>query len=163
MKPRDPSSPPSLGGYRLLAELGGGGMGKAHLAGGRDGGLVAVKQIHGHLISLDGFRARFREEVRASQRVASSPYTASVVAADTEAEAPWLATEFVFGPTLAEALAAAGPLDEGSFVRLAAGLASALETVHDAGIVHRDLKPSNVLLADEGVKVIDFGVSRALD
>ncbi|MFG3226938.1 protein kinase [Kitasatospora sp. NPDC048194] len=142
--------------------LGQGGMGRVLLGVSPDGRTVAVKQVHAELAEDDGFRVRFRREVEASRRV-SGAYTAAVIAADPDAETPWLAAQFVPGPALTEALAAVGPLPEEPARRLAAGLAQALLDVHRAGLIHRDLKPSNVLLAADGVRVIDFGIARAAE
>ncbi|MCX5197009.1 serine/threonine protein kinase [Streptomyces sp. NBC_00249] len=150
-----------LGPFRSVAVLGQGRMGRVSLAVAPDGRLVAVKQVHAGLAEDDGFRARFRREVDASRRV-SGAHTAPVIDADPDAETPWLASQFVPGPSLREVLAAAGPLAEEPVRRLAAGLAHALADVHGAGLVHRDLKPSNVLLAADGVRVIDFGIARAV-
>ncbi|MCX5195715.1 serine/threonine protein kinase [Streptomyces sp. NBC_00249] len=146
----------------MVAELGEGGMGRVVLAVAPDGRLVAVKQVHPELAEDAGFRARFRREVAASRKV-SGAYTAAVIDADTEAQEPWLASVFVPGPTLSQALDSAGPLPEEAGRLLAAGLAQALIDVHRAGLVHRDLKPSNVLLAEYGVRVIDFGIARAAE
>ncbi|WP_425425956.1 serine/threonine-protein kinase [Amycolatopsis xylanica] len=152
----------AVGPYRVLGELGRGGMGRVLLASGPDGRLVAVKQMLAEALADEGFRARFGREVAASRRV-SGAYTAAVVAADPEAAAPWLASVFVPGPSLREALETAGPLPEESVLRLAAGLATALAGIHEAGLVHRDLKPSNVLLTDDGPRVVDFGIARAAE
>ncbi|RSD11792.1 hypothetical protein EIY87_34120 [Amycolatopsis eburnea] len=137
-------------------------MGQVVLGSGPDGRLVALKLVHRHLAEDPGFRARFREEVRASQAV-SGAYTAAVVDADPDAETPWLASVHIPGPSLDETLTALGGLPEAAVLRLAAGLAGALRQIHRAGLVHRDLKPSNVLLADDGPRVIDFGIARAAD
>ncbi|MFD4370586.1 serine/threonine-protein kinase [Streptomyces sp. NPDC058486] len=157
-----PGDPPYVGPFRTVAVLGQGGMGRVLLGAAGDGRLVAVKRVHADLADDAGFRARFRREVDASRRV-SGAYTAPVVDADPDAAAPWLASLFLPGPTLSEALEAAGVLPEEAVRRLAAGLALALADVHRAGLVHRDLKPSNVLLTEDGVRVIDFGIARAAD
>ncbi|WP_405679997.1 serine/threonine protein kinase [Streptomyces sp. NBC_00868] len=150
-----------IGPFRTVSVLGQGGMGRVVLGVAPDGRYVAVKQVHADLAEDEGFRARFRREVDASRRVAGG-YTAAVIDADPDAERPWLASQFVPGPSLAQALDAAGPLPEQAVRRLAAGLAHALADVHRAGLIHRDLKPSNVLLAEDGVRVIDFGIVRAV-
>jgi hypothetical protein len=162
VKPLGASDPTAIGRYRILAELGRGGMGRVLLGSGPDGRLVAVKLIHVSLVGDEGFRGRFSREVEASRKV-SGAYTAAVVEADAGAEVPWLASVFVPGPSLHEAVAAAGPLPEESALRLAAGLATALQEIHRVGLVHRDLKPSNVLLTDDGLRVIDFGIAKAVD
>jgi serine/threonine protein kinase len=105
---------------------------------------------------------RFRREVAAAQKV-NGLYTALVVDADVDGPVPWLATAYVAGPSLAEAVASNGPLPAASVLVLAAALAEGLGAIHAVGLVHRDLKPSNVLLADEGPRVIDFGISRAAE
>ncbi|MFJ7154547.1 serine/threonine-protein kinase [Streptomyces sp. NPDC101118] len=163
MRPITGPGPAVVGAYRLLAELGQGGMGRVLLGAAPDGRLVAVKQIHAEYADEDGFRARFRREVDASRKV-SGACTAPVVDADPDAETPWLASVFVPGPPLSDALdACGGTLPEDAVRRLAAGLATALADIHRAGLVHRDLKPSNVLLAEDGVRVIDFGIARAVE
>ncbi len=162
MKPLAAGDPRTVGRYRLLAELGRGGMGRVLLASAPDGQLVALKQIRDQFADDDGFRARFRREVAASRKV-SGTYTAAVVDADPDAQTPWLASVFVPGPSLREAVDVAGVLPEEPALRLAAGLAAALVEIHRAGLVHRDLKPSNVLLAADGPRVIDFGIARATD
>ncbi|AOS63925.1 serine/threonine-protein kinase [Actinoalloteichus hymeniacidonis] len=162
MRPLGVSEPREIGRFRLIAELGRGGMGRVWLGAGPDGRLVAVKQVHAHLVEEDGFRARFHREVRATLAVPGN-YTSTVIDADAEAPTPWLASEFISGPSLREAVEVDGPLPEKSALRLAAGLASALVLIHEAGLVHRDIKPSNVLLAEDGPRLIDFGIARALD
>ena len=105
---------------------------------------------------------RFGREVAAARRV-SGVFTATVVDADVDGPSAWLATAYVPGPSLAEAIAEHGPLPAGSLLTLAAGLAESLSAIHAAGVVHRDLKPSNVLIAEDGPRVIDFGISRAAE
>ncbi|WP_143021447.1 WD40 repeat domain-containing serine/threonine protein kinase [Prauserella marina] len=150
----------AVGPYRVLGELGRGGMGRVLLGCGVDGRLVAIKVVHEQFAVDEGFRERFRREVEAS-RVVSGAYTAAVVDADADARLPWLASVFVPGPSLDEVVGVAGGLPVESVMRLTAGLASALVRIHGAGLVHRDVKPSNVLLADDGPRVIDFGIVRA--
>ncbi|MEU9041650.1 MULTISPECIES: serine/threonine-protein kinase [unclassified Kitasatospora] len=162
MRPRRESDPAEVGPYRVLAELGRGGMGRVLLGAAPDGRLVAVKQVHDRFAADDGFRARFRREAGASRRV-SGAYTAAVMDADVDAPTPWLASVFVVGPSLGAAVEAAGPLPADAVHRLAVGLATALAEIHRAALIHRDLTPENVLLADDGVRVIDFGIARAAE
>ncbi|MFH8619820.1 PQQ-binding-like beta-propeller repeat protein [Streptomyces sp. NPDC017979] len=161
-QPESESGPAYAGQYQLESWLGTGGMGVVHLATSASGLRLAVKVIHAEHATDSEFRARFRQEVAAARRV-SGAFTAPVVDADPDAERPWMATLFIDGPTLAERVKRNGPLDVDEVRRAGAGLAEALRDIHRAGVVHRDLKPSNVLLAADGPKVIDFGISRPAD
>ncbi|MFE6099382.1 PQQ-binding-like beta-propeller repeat protein [Streptomyces laurentii] len=154
--------PAEIGGYPLEARLGSGGMGTVFLARTSSGRPVAIKLIHQQFAADDEFRIRFRQEVAAARRV-SGAFTAAVVDAAPEAEQPWMATTYIEGNTLAQHIAAEGPLSGAELRRLAIGLAEALRDIHRVGVVHRDLKPSNVVLSPEGPRVIDFGISRAAD
>jgi hypothetical protein len=154
--------PASVGPYRLLGRLGAGGMGQVYLAKSPGGRLVAIKLIRPELAEERGFRSRFASEISAARNV-SGIYTAAVVDADSDAELPWMATVYVPGPSLTDAVEDNGPLPVESVLALAAGLAEALQAIHRADLVHRDLKPSNVLLATDGPRVIDFGISLALE
>jgi serine/threonine protein kinase/DNA-binding beta-propeller fold protein YncE len=154
--------PEQLGPYRLLGRLGRGGMGQVFLGRSPGGHLLAIKAIHAELAGDREFRWRFSREVAAARRV-DGLFTAQLVDADTEGPVVWLATAYVAGASLADAVAAHGPLPEASVVALAAGLAEGLTAIHKAGLVHRDLKPQNVLLAHDGPRVIDFGISRAAE
>ena len=160
MEPITADDPVMVGGFRLKARLGAGGMGQVYLGTSAGGRAVAVKVVRPELAQDTEFIRRFRHEVAAAQRV-SGAFTAPVIAAGLEAKPPWLATAFVPGPSLQDWVEKSGPLPEPAVRRLAAGLAEALSAVHACGLVHRDLKPSNVLLAEDGPRVIDFGISRA--
>ena len=162
MQPLAADDPRQVGGYRLHARLGAGGMGQVFLGFSPAGRAVAVKVIHRQFARDPEFVRRFGREVAAA-RVVSGAYTAPVVAAGPGDDPPWLATVFVPGPSLAEVIAHAGPLPEPAVWRLAGGLIEALQAVHAGGLVHRDLKPANVLLAADGPRLIDFGISRALE
>ncbi|MET8298454.1 protein kinase [Streptomyces sp. NPDC005180] len=153
--------PEYAGQYRLESVLGSGGMGVVHLATSSSGLKLAVKVVHAQHAVDPEFRARFRQEVAAARRV-SGAFTAPVVDADPDAERPWMATLFIDAPTLSERVRER-VLNAAELTRLAAGLAEALRDIHRAGVVHRDLKPSNVLMAPDGVRVIDFGISRPAD
>jgi serine/threonine protein kinase len=151
--------PANVGPFKLLGVLGNGGFGRVYLGQAPDGQRVAVKVIKPDLAEDPEFRARFGREVSAARKVGGK-FTARVVDADVDGQELWLATEYISGPTLREAVAAQGPLAESSVMSLAAGLAEALGAIHAAGLVHRDLKPDNVLLAYDGPRVIDFGIAR---
>ncbi|WP_145502465.1 bifunctional serine/threonine-protein kinase/ABC transporter substrate-binding protein [Streptomyces sp. CFMR 7] len=157
-----PSDPARIGGHRLLGRLGAGGMGTVYLGRTDAGALAAVKVILPEYAGDEEFRTRFRREAEAARRV-DSPWAVRVTGADTESETPWLATEFVPGPTLPEVVARYGPLPARSVKVLGRLLARALAAVHAAGLAHRDVKPGNVLLAADGPRLIDFGIARAAD
>lgn len=154
--------PTQVGPYRLLRRLGAGGMGTVYLGVNPTGGQVAVKLIRPDLARLAEFRARLKQEADNARRVARF-CTAAVLDVDITAEQPYLITEFVDGPTLAEAVVGRGPLSTAELHQLAVSMTTALMAIHRAGIVHRDLKPSNIVLSRLGPKVIDFGIARALD
>ena len=149
--------PRRIGPYWLEGRLGSGGMGRVYMGRSPGGRQVAIKVIRPELAEDPDFRARFAREVSAARKV-SGIFTASVVDADLDGPVPWLATSYIAGPSLADAVAARGPMPESMVLRLAAGLAEGLQAIHAAGVVHRDLKPSNVLLADDGPRLIDFGI-----
>jgi serine/threonine protein kinase len=162
MNELQPTDPDLIGPYRLRARLGAGGMGRVYYGLSPGGRPVAVKVIRADLAADPEFRARFRREVAVARSV-SGLFTAPVIDADADGPVPWLATEYVRGPSLADAVSQHGPLPAASVLALARGLAEGLSAIHAAGIVHRDLKPSNVLLAADGPRVIDFGISRATE
>jgi eukaryotic-like serine/threonine-protein kinase len=154
--------PQRVGPYLLLGRLGSGGMGRVYLARSPGGRQVAVKVIRPQLAEDEGFRARFAREVSAARKVGGL-FTAQVVDADLDSPVPWLVTAYVPGTSLKEAVEQHGPLPTATVLALAAGLAEGLNAIHAAGVIHRDLKPSNVLLAPDGPRIIDFGISSAVD
>ncbi|MEU6374767.1 serine/threonine-protein kinase [Streptomyces sp. NPDC046909] len=154
--------PLQAGRYRIVARLGAGGMGRVYLGRSPGGRAVAVKVVRPELAEDAEFRRRFAREVAAARRV-NGAFTAGVVDADPEGSPPWLATVYVPGLSLGEAVVAHGPWAQEPVLALGAGLAEGLEVIHAAGVIHRDLKPSNVLLAADGPRVIDFGISLAGD
>ncbi|MGW9499311.1 protein kinase domain-containing protein [Streptomyces prasinus] len=162
VQPLEQGDPGFLGDYRVVGRLGEGGMGRVFLGRSPSGRSVAIKVVHASLVHEPEFRDRFRREVEAS-RLVGGAFTAPVIDADTEAEQPWMASSYIPGPSLHQAVAEQGVMPPVTLAALAAGLAEALVSIHRAGLVHRDLKPSNVLLADNGPRVIDFGIARALD
>ncbi len=159
LRPGDPSK---VGNYRLIGRLGEGGMGQVFLGLSPGGRQVAVKVIHPGYASGRQFRERFAREIEAARRVGGF-HTASVVDADPEADPPWMVTAFIHGPSLQQAVAEGGPFSLERVCRLGAGLAEGLAAIHACGLVHRDLKPSNVILADDGPRIIDFGIARAAE
>ncbi|WP_371604676.1 serine/threonine protein kinase [Streptomyces sp. NBC_01220] len=161
-QPLEAADPPVVGGYRLVARLGAGGMGRVYLSHTPGGRPVAIKVVRPELADDPDFRRRFGREISAAQRVRGA-YTAELIEADAEGVPPWLATLYVPGPSVAEATARRGPLAVPAVLWLMAGMAEALQAIHAEGIVHRDMKPSNVLLAADGPRVIDFGIAVAAD
>ncbi|MFF5531680.1 PQQ-binding-like beta-propeller repeat protein [Streptomyces cinerochromogenes] len=156
------ADPAEIGGYLIEDRLGSGGMGVVYLARSASGRRLAVKVVHGQYADDDEFRTRFRREVAAARQV-SGAFTAPVVDADADAPRPWMATLYIPGEDLGTHVRRHGPLPPARLRELAAGLAEALRDIHRAGVVHRDLKPANVMLADDGPRVIDFGISRAAE
>ncbi|TVL91342.1 serine/threonine protein kinase [Streptomyces sp. SAJ15] len=137
-------------------------MGTVYLAHSRGGRAVAIKVARPELASQPLFRERFRAEVEAARKVGGF-HTAPVVDADPDAEVPWLATAYILGPTLSQLIADQGPMGTRQLRRLGAALAEALQAVHGCGLVHRDLKPGNIIMAEDGPRVLDFGIARALE
>uniref|UniRef100_A0AAU3GY66 Serine/threonine protein kinase n=1 Tax=Streptomyces sp. NBC_01401 TaxID=2903854 RepID=A0AAU3GY66_9ACTN len=162
MEALEPGDPQRVGPYRLEGRLGAGGMGQVFLGMSPGGRRVAVKVIRPELAAAPQFRERFAREVDAARRVGGF-HTAQVVDADPQAASPWLVTAFVPGLTLHQTVAEKGPLAADAVLRLGAGLAEGLAAIHRCGLVHRDLKPGNVILADDGPRIIDFGIALALD
>jgi hypothetical protein len=160
VEPLTGDDPREAGGYQLRGRLGSGAMGQVYLALTPGGRQVAVKMIRAEFGNDERFRARFRQEMAAAQRV-HGLFTAQVLEAEPDAPRPWLATSYVPGLSLREAVTRYGPLPPDTVFLLLAGIAEALQAIHAAGIIHRDLKPSNVILAADGPRVIDFGIARA--
>jgi len=163
--PLDDFDPRKVGPYALIGRLGHGGMGSVYL--GRHtrmtgAPMVAIKIIRGDLADSPQFRARFEREAQAALRVTRS-YTAGVLDFDTANSRPYLVTEYIDGPTLSAHVRDRGPLTASDLEWLAQAIASALRAIHAANVIHRDLKPGNILLSRFGARVIDFGISHALD
>ncbi len=152
--------PREVGGHRVVARLGAGGMGRVYLAYTPGGRPVALKVVRPELAGDPEFRRRFAQEVTGAQRI-HGLYTAQVVDSGADDPTPWPATTYVPGPSLQQAVHAHGPLPARTVLLLVAGIAEALQEIHRAGAVHRDLKPANVLIAADGPRVIDFGIARA--
>nr|WP_224283045.1 serine/threonine-protein kinase [Streptomyces sp. LS1784] len=142
--------------------LGQGGMGTVYLGQSPGQRLVAIKVIRSELAEDLTFRKRFAREIEAASLVGGF-HTASVVDADPHGDPPWLATEYIPGPSLHAVLKQQGALPPRTLHTLAVGVAEALERIHACGIVHRDLKPGNIIISGAGPRIIDFGIARALD
>ncbi|MBW8805981.1 MAG: protein kinase [Catenulisporales bacterium] len=153
------TDPRRIGPYDIIGVLGSGGMGRVYLGRTAAGGTAAVKVIHADLARDPEFRRRFRREVETTAAI-TGPHIAAVLDSDVDAEHPWLATEYVPGPSLTKAVTDSGPLPPRAAIAVGAGIAEALATLHAQGLVHRDVKPSNVLLAADGPRLIDFGIAR---
>jgi serine/threonine protein kinase len=156
------NDPVRIDDYRLLGQLGVGGMGTVYLAQSPEGTRVAVKLVHAHLARDPRFRVRFAGEVRAAQRVPGF-CTARVLDSGVHEERPYLVTEYLEGIPLSRLVADDGPLDPAMLHSVALGVAASLAAIHNVGLVHRDLKPSNLMVTLGGVRIIDFGIARALD
>jgi hypothetical protein len=154
--------PEQIGPYRLTGFIGEGGQGIVYRGVTTDGRRVAVKVLHTRLAGDEKARARFLRELDAARRVARF-CTAQVLDAAAEDSQPYIVSEYVDGPSLRQVVKRNGPRDAGTVERLAIGTATALAAIHRAGIVHRDLNPANVLLGPDGPRVVDFGISRALE
>jgi eukaryotic-like serine/threonine-protein kinase len=161
LSPLTHDDPHGFGSYRLTARLGGGGMGTVYLARSRGGRVVALKTMNARIAADTVFRTRFRLETDAA-RVIGGQYGAEVVDADPGAETPWMATEYVLGPPLDDAVELSGPLPEVTVRAVGAALCGALGQLHRSDVVHRDLKPSNIMITAYGPKLIDFGIARAI-
>ncbi|MGY0235956.1 serine/threonine-protein kinase [Longispora urticae] len=160
--PLRPGDPSEIGGYRLHALIGSGGMGRVYLAYTPGGRPVALKTVRPEFAEDPDFRARFAHEVANARRV-HGLYTAQVLDSGTDADVPWVATAYVPGPSVQQVVRDHGALPTRTVLLLMGGIAEALQAVHRAGVVHRDLKPANVLIAADGPRVIDFGIARAAD
>ncbi|MFE2295224.1 PQQ-binding-like beta-propeller repeat protein [Streptomyces sp. NPDC059452] len=159
MRPLESGDPISLGPYHLRGVLGEGGMGRVYVGQDAQGRAAAVKVLHAHLAHDQNLTQRFVREARMAQAVTGDG-VARVLDTRTDGGRPWIASEFLVGPTLDEAVRAHGPLDDPAVRVLAVALARALRDIHAAGLVHRDLKPSNIVLTSSGPRVIDFGIAR---
>lgn len=156
MQALKPGDPQQISAYRILGRLGAGGMGVVFLAQTGRGGPVAIKTLAAG--SDPSFRARFEREVEAALRV-SSMFTARVLDADTEADPPYLVTEYVAGETLRDHIDRLGPLGPDLVIAAAGGLAAGLHAIHQAGVTHRDLSATNIMLTDDGPRIIDLGIA----
>ncbi|MFH9351823.1 protein kinase [Kitasatospora sp. NPDC017646] len=162
-QPLLPDDPREVGGYRLFARLGAGGMGRVYLSYTPGGRPVALKVVRPEFAEDGEFRRRFAQEVSNAQRI-HGLYTAQVIdSGGLDSDAPWLVTAYVPGPSLQQVVREHGALPVRTVLLLMGGIAEALQAIHSVEVVHRDLKPANVLVAGDGPRVIDFGIARAAD
>lgn len=157
VSPLTDTDPRNIGDYTLMGRLGSGGMGTAYLAT-RDSTFAVIKVIHPHIAATPEFTSRLDRELQAMHR-ATGPRTAAILSQDLTATPPWFAMEYVDGRTLADHVAAFGPLSGSHLEQFSRDLAHALTDIHAAGIIHRDLKPSNIMLTSSGPRIIDFGIA----
>jgi serine/threonine protein kinase len=158
MKPLQPGDPIRVGGFALRARLGAGGMGQLFLGVTPGGRKVAVKLVQSEYAQDGEFRRRFAREVEAARKVGGF-HTAHVVDADPDAALPWMALAYIPGPSLQDAVDQQGPFGNAGLLGLGAALAEGLDAIHDCGLIHPDLKPANVILADDGPRIVDFGLA----
>ncbi|MGH3545514.1 MAG: serine/threonine protein kinase, partial [Mycobacteriales bacterium] len=159
-EPLRKSDPRKIGEFRLLGRVGSGSMGLVYLGRTPTGTFAAVKVIRPELAEEKLFRRRFQRELQAIQDVSGRRFP-SLLTSDANAERPWLATEYIPGLPLDQVIKA-GPLPLPAVAWLACGIAEALEVIHAQAIVHRDIKPSNVLMDENGPRLIDLGITHAV-
>src|SRR5690242_17854033 len=151
-----------IGPYRLIEEIGEGGMGVVHLALDPRGRAVAIKVLRAHVAHDADARQRLAREVDTLSRIRDAR-VASVIDADVMAPRPYIVTRYVPGPALDEVVEERGPLAPADLLRLARGIAEAIRSIHACGVVHRDIKPGNVLIEDGDPVLIDFGIAHLQD
>jgi serine/threonine protein kinase len=150
-----------LGPYEILSPLGAGGMGEVYRA--RDTRLdrtVAIKVLAAHLSASSEVRQRFEREAKTISQL-SHPHICALHDVGREGETEYLVMEYLEGETLADRLLK-GPLPLEQTLRFGIQIADALDKAHRQGVVHRDLKPGTVKLTKSGVKLLDFGLAKAV-
>ncbi len=156
-----------IGPYRVQSELGSGGMGRVFaatveepVAGVAAGTTVALKLVHAHLLTKEGYRDRFLREVDVGKRIMHPNVVRTLDGGEIDGQ-PFVALEFVEGQTVEDLCKELGRVPEDLCRHIGCEVAKGLGAIHDAGIVHRDLKPANVLItSDQSVKVMDLGLAR---
>lgn len=157
MEPKKVNDPDELGGWRINGRLGEGGFGTVFLAE-KGAQKAAIKVIRQEFVEEVEARSRLATEAEVLSKLAD-PAIGKILDSDLKGEIPWIATEFINGPTLADKIKYEGPLEEIAWFRLAANIFHAIISANQLGIIHKDIKPSNIILGETGNKLIDFGIA----
>ena len=157
MEPKKANDPDELGGWRINGRLGEGGFGTVFLAE-KGAQKAAIKVIRQEFVEEDDARNRLATEAEVLSKL-SDPAIGKILDSDLTGELPWIATEFINGPTLDDKVKYEGPLSEIPWFNLAANLFHAIVSANELGIIHKDIKPSNIILGETGNKLIDFGIA----
>ena len=157
MEPKKANDPDELGGWRINGRLGEGGFGTVFLAE-KGAQKAAIKVIRQEFVEEDEARNRLATEAEVLSKL-SDPSIGKILESDLSGELPWIATEFINGPTLDDKVKYEGPLEEIAWFNLAANIFHAIITANEIGIIHKDIKPSNIILGETGNKLIDFGIA----
>ena len=157
MEPKKSNDPDYLGHWRIMGRLGEGGFGTVFLAE-KGAQKAAIKVIRQEFVQEDDARSRLATEAEVLSKL-SDPSIGKILDSDLTGEFPWIATEFINGPTLDDKVKYEGPLEEITWFNLAADIFHAIVTANEFGIIHKDIKPSNVILGETGNKLIDFGIA----
>jgi serine/threonine-protein kinase len=150
--------------FTLLEKIGRGGMGVVWKARDEEtGAIVAFKLLHAAYADQPDYVARFERELELAQRI-HSDHVVEVLGYGVRDGTPYLALQYIDGPSLRQALTEHGPYSWDETRALLVQVASGLSDAHAAGVVHRDVKPSNILIGSDGVaKLADFGIARGVD
>jgi serine/threonine protein kinase len=157
MAPKKAQDPDELGGWRITGRLGEGGFGTVFLAE-KGAQKAAIKVIRQELVEEDNARHSLATEAEVLSKL-SDPSIGKILDSDLSGELPWIATEFINGPTLDAKVKYEGPLEEIAWFNLAANIFHAIISANELGIIHKDIKPSNIILGETGNKLIDFGIA----
>ena len=160
MEPKKANDPDQLGGWRINGRLGEGGFGTVFLAE-KGAQKAAIKVIRQEFVQEEDARRRLATEAEILSKL-SDPSIGKILDSDLNGEIPWIATEFINGPTLQDKIKYEGPLKEIVWFNLAANLFHAIVTANKLDIIHKDIKPSNIILGETGDKLIDFGIAHII-
>jgi serine/threonine protein kinase len=158
MDPLKENDPQEVKGWQLKGRIGSGGTGVVYLAQDSKNRIAAVKVLRSELSDNTMVRERLRREAEVLRRVEGGR-TAVIYDVDVDCETPFIAMEYVRGLTLNEYVSQNKDVKGALAWTLIDALIEALKAIHAAGVIHRDLKPSNILIGEDGVKVVDFGIS----